>query len=45
MDSEQQKEDNPEEHADDNFWSSVEEIANNIIKVVKDILRLIKGEK
>ena len=35
----------PEEHADDSFWSSVEEIAKNIIKVVKDTLRLIKGEK
>ena len=35
----------PEEHADDNFWSSVEEITKNIIKVVKDTLRLIKGEE
>ena len=39
------KETKPEEHADDNFWSSVEEIAKNIIKVVKETLRLIKGEK
>ena len=45
MDEEQKKEDNPEEHEDDNFWNSVEEIAQNIIKVVKDTLRLIKGEK
>lgn len=35
----------PEEHVDESFWSSVEEIAKNIIKVVKDTLRLIKGEK
>ena len=39
------KETNPEEHADESFWSSVEEIAKNIIKVVKATLRLIKGEK
>ena len=39
------KETKPEEHADESFWSSVEEIAKNIIKVVKDTLRLIKGEK
>ncbi len=39
------KETKPEEHADESFWSSVEEIAQNIIKVVKDTLRLIKGEK
>jgi len=39
------KETKPEEHDDNNFWSSVEEIAKNIIKVVKDTLRLIKGEK
>ena len=41
--NDQQKE--PEEHDDNNFWSSVEEIAKNIIKVVKDTLRLIKDEK
>ena len=35
----------PEDRADESFWSSVEEIAKNIIKVVKDTLRLIKGEK
>jgi len=35
----------PEDHTDESFWSSVEEIAKNIIKVVKDTLRLIKGEK
>lgn len=40
-----EKETKPEEQADDNFWSSVEDIAKNIIKVVKDTLRLIKGEK
>jgi len=45
MDEEQIKEDKPEELEDDNFWNSVEEIANNIIKVVKDTLNLIKGEK
>ena len=45
MDGEQKKETNPEEHADESFWRSVEEIAQNIIKVVKDTLRLIKGEK
>jgi len=45
MDGEQKREDNPEEREDDNFWTSVEEIAKNIIKVVKDTLRLIKGEK
>ncbi|MFC1528180.1 hypothetical protein ACFL5D_05510 [Candidatus Neomarinimicrobiota bacterium] len=45
MDSEQQKEENPEDHADESFWSSVEEIAKNIINVVKDTYRLIKGEK
>lgn len=39
------KENKSEEHEDDNFWSSIEEIAKNIIKVVKDTLRLIKGEK
>jgi len=38
-------EDKPEEHEDESFWSSVEEIAKNIIKVVKDTIRLIKGEK
>lgn len=38
------KETKPEEHAED-IWDSVEEIAKNIIKVVKDTLRLIKGEK
>jgi len=35
----------PEEHKDESFWRSVEEIAKNIIKVVKDTLRLIKSEK
>lgn len=45
MEEEQNINDNTEEHVDDNFWSSVEEIAKNIIKVVKDTLRLIKGEK
>jgi len=45
MEEEQKKEENPEEHADDSFWSSVEEVAKNIIKVVKDTIRLIKGEK
>ncbi len=39
------KEDNTEDQNDEPFWSSVEEIAKNIIKVVKDTLRLIKGEK
>lgn len=39
------KETKPEEHVDESFWSSVEEIAKNIIKVVKDTIRLIKGEK
>ena len=34
-----------EEHEDESFWISVEEIAKNIIKVVKDTLRIIKGEK
>ncbi|MFC1566169.1 hypothetical protein ACFL4B_04455 [Candidatus Neomarinimicrobiota bacterium] len=41
----EEKQIKPEEHADDKFWESVEEIAKNIIKVVKDTLRLIKGEK
>ena len=45
MDEKQKKDDNPEEHADESFWSSVEEIAKNIIKVVKDTFRLMKGEK
>ena len=45
MDDEEKKEDKPEEHADESFWNSVEEIAQNIIKVVKDTIRLIKGEK
>ena len=45
MDSEQKKEDTPKENEDDNFWSSVEELAKNIIKVVKDTLRLVRGEK
>ena len=35
----------PEEHTDESFWDSIEGIAKNIIKVVKDTLRLIKGEK
>ena len=35
----------PEEHTYDSFWESVEQIAKNVIKVVKDTLRLIKGEK
>ena len=42
MDNE--KKNNPEEHADDKFWESMEQIAKNIIKVVKDTIRLIKGE-
>ncbi len=41
----EEKQNKPEEHADDKFWESVEQIAKNIIKVVKDTLRLIKGEK
>ena len=41
----EEKQNTPEEHADESFWSSVEEIAKNIIKVVKDTIRLIKGEK
>ena len=41
----EQKNNKPEQHIDESFWSSVEEIAKNIIKVVKDTLRLIKGEK
>ena len=45
MDDEQNKEDKTEEYDDNNFWSSVEEIAKNIIKIVKDTLRLIKSEK
>ena len=45
MEEEQNKNDNTEEHEDESFWISVEEIAKNIIKVVKDTLRLIKGEK
>ena len=45
MDDEEKKETNPEEHADESFWISVEDIAKNVIKVVKDTLRLIKGEK
>ena len=45
MEEEQNKNDNTEEHADESFWSSVEELTKNIIKVVKDTLRLIKGEK
>ena len=45
MEEEQNTENKTEEYADDNFWSSVEEIAKNIIKVVKDTIRLIKGEK
>jgi len=39
------KETKPEEHEDESFWRSVEDIAKNVIKVVKDTLRLIKGEK
>lgn len=39
------KETKPEEHEDESFWNSIEDIAKNIIKVVKDTLRLIKGEK
>ena len=35
----------PKEHADNSFLNSIEDIAKNIIKVVKDTLRLIKGEK
>ena len=45
MEEEQNKKDSTEEHEDESFWSSVEEIAKNIIKVVKDTLRLVKGEK
>lgn len=45
MEEEQNKKDNTEEHADESFWSSIEEIAQNIIKVVKDTLRLIKNGK
>ena len=45
MEGEQNTNDNTEEYDDNNFWSSVEEIAKNIIKVVKDTLRLIKNEK
>ena len=35
----------PEEHEDESFWSSVEEIAKNIIKVVKDTIHLVKSKK
>jgi len=45
MEEEQKKKDNSEEQTDDSFWNSVEELAKNIIKVVKGTLRLIKSEK
>ena len=34
----------PEEQADESFWVSVSEIAQNIINVIKDTLDLIKGK-
>ena len=43
--SDESKENKPKDQEDESFWSSVEEIAKNIIKVVKDTLRLIKSEK
>jgi len=35
----------PEEHADDSFWESVSDLAQNIINVIKDTLNLIKGKE
>ena len=45
MEEEQNKIDNTEEKVDESFWSSVEEIARNIIKVMKDTLLLINKKK
>lgn len=41
----EKKKNKSEEHANNSFWSSVEEIAKNIIKVVKDTLHIIKNAK